>query len=155
MVFTGLPNYYNASNIYANADGKVYIYLKAVYSDEDAVFFTANGTLYRAVVWNSSAVNTATKVNYVAPDALQIESVALSDDAVTLVVSARPDGWLTAATALILRVRAAAALPLPADAAALLPRESVGVSTNGDGTATLAVPRAADVPRTFYRVEIP
>ena len=152
--FTGLPDYYNASNIYANAEGKVYIYLKAVYSEDDAIFFTANGTLYRAVVWNSSGVNTATKVSYVAPDALQIESIALSDDAVTLVVSARPDGWLTAATALILRVRAAAALPLPADAAALLPLADVEAAVNGDGTATVTVPRTTDVPQTFYRVEV-
>ena len=88
------------------------------------------------------------------PTALRIESIAAAEDAVTLVVSAEPDGWITDVSAQLLRVRAAEELPLPDGDAARLPREDVGVSTNGDGTATLTVPRAADVPRTFYRVEV-
>jgi hypothetical protein len=153
--FSGLPDYYNASNICANAEGKVYLYLPGqdVYDENDYVFFVANGMLYRVVVMNGSAANTAQRV--VGPTALRIESIAAAEDEVSLVVSAEPGDWITDVSALLLRVRAAEELPLPSDAAALLPRESVGVSTNGDGTATLAVPRAADVPRTFYRVEIP
>ena len=73
----------------------------------------------------------------------------------TLVVSAEPDGWLTAETALLLRVRAAAELPLPEGDATLLPREDVEISANGDGTATAVVPRAADAPQMFYDVEAP
>ena len=155
VFFSGLPDYYNASNIYANAEGKVYLYLpgQAVYDEEDYVFFVANGMLYRAVVMNGSAANTAERV--AGPTALRIESIAAAEDEVSLVVSAEPGDWITDVSALLLRVRAAEELPLPSGDAALLPREEVGVSTNGDGTATLAVPRAADVPRTFYRVEIP
>ena len=153
--FSGLPDYYNASNICANAEGKVYLYLPGqdVYDENDYVFFVANGMLYRVVVMNGSAANTAQRV--AGPTALRIESIAAAEDEVSLVVSAEPGDWITDVSARLLRVRAAEELPLPSDAAALLPRESVGVSTNGDGTATLAVPRAADVPRTFYRVEIP
>jgi hypothetical protein len=153
--FSGLPDYYNASNICANAEGKVYLYLPGqdVYDENDYVFFVANGMLYRVVVMNGSAANTAQRV--AGPTALRIESIAAAEDEVSLVVSAEPDDWITDASAQLLRVRAAEELPLPADNAALLPQDEVGVSTNGDGTATLAVPRAADVPRTFYRVEIP
>ena len=153
--FSGLPDYYNASNICANAEGKVYLYLPGqdVYDENDYVFFVANGMLYRVVVMNGSAANTAQRV--AGPTALRIESIAAAEDEVSLVVSVEPGDWITDVSAQLLRVRAAEELPLPADDAALLPREEVGVSTNGDGTATLAVPRAADVPRTFYRVEIP
>ena len=93
-------------------------------------------------------------VDPVAVEAIHIESIELISDAVVLVVSVEPDGWLTSETAELLRVRVSETLPLPGGDAALLPREEVGVSTNGDGTATLAVPRAADVPRKFYRVEV-
>ena len=155
VVFSGLPAYYNASNIYANAEGKVYLHLPAqpVYDEEDYMFFVANGMLYRVVAKNSSAANTAERVT--GPTALHIESIAAAEDKVTLVVSAEPDGWLTAETALLLRVRAAAELPLPEGDAALLPREDVEISANGDGTATATVPRAADAPQMFYDVEAP
>jgi len=155
VAFTGLPDYYNASNICANAEGKVYLYLKAVYDEADGITFTANGARYRVIVWDSGAANTAEKIAYVSPTALHIESIAAAEDKVTLVVSAEPDGWLTSETAELLRVRAAAELPLPEGDAALLPREDVEISANGDGTATAVVPRAADAPRTFYRVEAP
>ena len=56
-------------------------------------------------------------------------------------------------TAQLLRVRVSEELPLPDGDAALLPRTDVEATANGDGTATLTVPRAADVPRKFYRVE--
>jgi hypothetical protein len=56
-------------------------------------------------------------------------------------------------TAQLLRVRVSEELPLPDGDAALLPRTDVGVLVNDDGTATVVVPRAADVPRMFYRVE--
>ncbi len=150
---TGLPEYYNASNIVADAEGKVYLYLKAVYDEADGITFTANGARYSAVVWHKGEANTAEKIAYVPPTALHIESIAAAEDKVTLVVSAEPDGWLTAETAPQLRVRAAAELPLPEGDAALLPREDVEISANGDGTATAVAPRAADAPRTFYRVE--
>ncbi|MBQ6338810.1 MAG: hypothetical protein IJI36_06655, partial [Kiritimatiellae bacterium] len=151
VVFTGLPDYYNASNIVANAEGKVYIYLKAVYSDEDAVFFMVNGTLYRAVPRNSSAANAAEKVAYVTPDALHVERVELSGDAVTLVVSAEPAGWLTDVTAQLLRVRAAEELPFAEGDGDVAP-EDVKIVPNGDGTATITLPRT-DAVQMFYKVK--
>ena len=90
-----------------------------------------------------------------APDSLHIDAIEVAPGSVTLTVSAEPDGWLTAETALLLRVRAAAALPLPEGDAALLPQDGVGITVNDDGTASMAVPRAADAPRTFSRVETP
>ncbi|MBQ6142676.1 MAG: hypothetical protein IJI54_15475, partial [Kiritimatiellae bacterium] len=154
VVLTGLPDYYNTSNIVADAEGKVYLYLKATYDDEKT-YFTANGQLYQAVIIDSGGAITAKKVTYVPPDALHIDSIAVATDAVTFVVSAEPDGWLTEATAPFIRVRAAAGLPLPEGDEALLNQEDVKISLNGDGTATMTIPRAATAPQTFYRVEAP
>ena len=151
---TGLPDYYNASNIVADAEGKVYLYLKATYDDEKT-YFTANGQLYQAVVIDSGGAITAKKVTYVPPDALHIDLIAVATDAVTFVVSAEPDGWLTEATAPFIRVRAAAGLPLPEGDEALLNQEDLKISLNGDGAATMTIPRAANAPQTFYRVEAP
>ena len=152
VAFTGLPDYYNASNICANAEGKVYLYLKAVYDEADGITFTANGARYSAVVWHKGEANTAEKIAYVPPTALQIDSIAVSNGFVTLVVSAEPDGWLTAETAQRLRVRAADGLPLPEDDAALLPQADVEITANPDGTATATVPKTA-APKMFYRLE--
>ena len=85
---------------------------------------------------------------------LHIDSMAVSGGAVAIVVSSVPSGWIGAGAA-SLRVRAAAVLPLPGGDAALLSRGDVGIAVNGDGTATLTIPRAADAPRMFYRVEAP
>ena len=104
--------------------------------------------------WTATVADGATTAAIVGPMALRIESIAAAEDAVTLVVSAEPDGWITDVSAQLLRVRAAETLPLPDRDAALLPRTDVEATANDDGTATLTVPRAADVPRKFYRVEV-
>ena len=93
--------------------------------------------------------------DYVSPESLRIESIAVLDDAVTLVVSAEPAGWLTAETARLLRVRAAAELSLLEDDVARVPSADVSIVPNGDGTATVTVPRAADAQQMFYRLETP
>ena len=136
---------YGTEDLYTDESGKLRLWL----SNGDYEF------VVDGVRWTATVAGAATTAAIVGPTALHIESIDVADGNVSLVVSAEPDGWITDASAQLLRVRAAEELPLPSGAAALLPRESVGVSTNGDGTATLAVPRAADVPRTFYRVEIP
>ncbi|MBQ3808524.1 MAG: hypothetical protein II840_11275, partial [Kiritimatiellae bacterium] len=59
--FMWLPEYYNASNIVANSEGKVYLYLEPTYVDEETYFF-ANGELYKVVVMNSDAASTAEKM---------------------------------------------------------------------------------------------
>ena len=136
---------YGTEDIYTDESGKLRLWLPN--GDYE---FVVDG-----VRWTAMVAGAATTAAIVGPTALHIESIDAADGNVSLVVSAEPGDWITDVSAQLLRVRAAEELPLPADDAALLPRESVGVSTNGDGTATLAVPRAADVPRTFYRVEAP
>ena len=136
---------YGTEGLYADESGKLRLWLPN--GDYE---FVVDG-----VRWTATVADAVTTAAIAGPTALHIESIAAAEDEVSLVVSAEPDGWITDVSAQLLRVRAAEELPLPSDAAALLPREEVGVSTNGDGTATLAVPRAADVPRTFYRVEAP
>ncbi|MBP5285933.1 MAG: hypothetical protein ILO34_07520, partial [Kiritimatiellae bacterium] len=59
--FMWLPESYNASNIVANSEGKVYLYLEPTYVDEETYFF-ANGQLYKVVVVASDAASTAEKM---------------------------------------------------------------------------------------------
>ncbi|MBR3085165.1 MAG: hypothetical protein IKH04_02055, partial [Kiritimatiellae bacterium] len=147
--FKGLPEYYNASDIYANAEGKVYLYLKAVYDEADGITFTANGARYSAVVWNKGEANTAAIVESTAPDSIRIEAIEIDGDVVRLTVSAEPEGWMETG-AETLKVRAAPALPLPDGDDALLAPEA---TLNADGTATLAIPHGG-APAMFYRVEV-
>ncbi|MBO4709092.1 MAG: hypothetical protein J5727_04865, partial [Kiritimatiellae bacterium] len=105
------------------------------------------------VRWTATVSDDATTAVILGLTALRIESIAAAEDTVTLVVSVEPVEWLTAETAQLLRVGAAEGLPLPGDDAALLPQADVGTTDNGDGTATVTVPRAANVPQKFYRVE--
>ena len=142
-------------------DGKECAYgTEGLYTDESGKLrlWLPNGD-YEFVVdgvrWTATVAGAATTAAIAGPTALRIESIDVSDGKVSLVVSAEPDGWLTEATAPQLRVRAAAELPLPEGDAALLPREDVEISANGDGTATATVPRAADAPQMFYDVEAP
>ena len=143
VVISGIDGY-GTRDLYADANGDLYLWLP----DGD-YSFTANGRGFTATVDGADTVAVAD----LALNALRIESVKLVPGAVDLVVSAEPAEWLTSETAQSLRVRASEELPLPGDDAALLPRTDVEATANGDGTATLTVPRAADVPRKFYRVE--
>lgn len=138
---------YGTDDIYTDAGGVVHLWLPP-----GSYAFQVDGEDWTAEV--VGVENKAWKVG-AGPDSLRIEEIAVEDGKVTLVVSAEPDGWLTEATAPQLRVRAAAELPLPGGNAALLPREDVEISANGDGTATATVPRAADAPQMFYDVEAP
>ena len=138
-------NGYGTRDLYADANGDVYLWLP----DGD-YSFTVNGRGCTATV---DGADTVAVVDPVALDSLHIESIELVPGAVALVVSAEPDGWITDMTAQLLRVRVSEGLPLPGGDAALLPQTDVGVLVNDDGTATVVVPRAADVPRKFYRVE--
>ena len=137
---------YGTRDLYADANGDVYLWLP----DGD-YSFTVNGRGCTATV---DGADTVAVVDPVALDSLHIESIELVPGAVVLVVSAEPDGWITDMTAQLLRVRVSEELPLPDGDAALLPQTDVGVLVNDDGTATVVVPRAANVPRTFYRVEV-
>ena len=136
---------YGTRDLYADANGDVYLWLP-----DGEYSFTVNGRGCTATV---DGADTVAVVDPVALDSLHIESIELVPGAVVLVVSAEPDGWITDMTAQLLRVRVSEGLPLPGGDAALLPRTDIGVLVNDDGTATVVVPRAADVPRKFYRVE--
>ena len=147
LVLPASAGSYGTRDLYADANGDLYLWLP----DGD-YSFTVNGRGCTATV---DGADTVAVVDPAALDSLHIESIELVPGAVVLVVSAEPDGWLTSETAELLRVRVSETLPLPGGDAALLPRADVGVLVNDDGTATVVVPRAADVPRMFYRVEAP
>ena len=145
----GLPEAYGVNDLVADAEGRLHVWLP----DGDYRFSIGGmeGT-WRAGVSGADVVADFAVVPEL--EELHIDSMAVSGGAVAIVVSSVPSGWIGAGAA-SLRVRAAAVLPLPGGDAALLSRGDVGIAVNGDGTATLTIPRAADAPRMFYRVGAP
>ena len=145
------PTLVRGMGYYTGSVRKAYVIKEALttaHVSRTPVYFTANGTRYKATVHDSSAANTAEKVTL---DGLRIEGIAVSADAVTLVVSAEPDGWLTSGTAQLLRVRASETLPV-ADGDLLDPADAA-ITLNPDGTATLQFAPAG--PSQFFQVEVP
>ena len=138
---------YGTDDLHADADGNVYLWLP-----DGTYGFSVEGIEGRwtATVSGADVVADFTVVPEL--EELHIESVAVSNGVIVLEVSSVPAGWIDMEAA-SLRVRAAAGLPLPEGDAALLPREDVGIKANGDGSATVEFPRAADTPQMFYRVE--
>ena len=144
IVRDGAAYAYGTKDLYTDADGKLRIWLP-----NGGYEFSVDG-----VRWTATVSDGATTASSGVPlTALHIRDIDVSEDAVTLVVSAEPDGWLTAETAPQLRVRAAAALPLPDGDDALLPASDVTATPNADGTATLAIPHGG-APAMFYRAEV-
>ncbi|MBR2838405.1 MAG: hypothetical protein IKE55_06470 [Kiritimatiellae bacterium] len=137
------PAGYGTRDVYADADGDVYLWLP----DGDYEF-TIGGARWTATV---DGADTAAEADSVAPESLHIESVEVAPDKVTLVVSAVPDGWL-AIFASQLRVRAGETLPLPDGVDALLSVDEVSISPKGDGTAIVIIPRTPAAAR-FFSVE--
>ena len=135
---------YGTRDLYADANGDVYLWLP----DGD-YRFEANGRGYTATV---DGADTVAEGDPIALEALHIESIELVSGAVVLVVSAEPDGALTAETAPLLRVRTSGALPV--SAGDLLDPADVAAALNADGTATLVLPPPDSAAR-FFRVELP
>ncbi len=144
LVLPASAGSYGTRDLYADANGDVYLWLP----DGD-YRFEVNGRGYTATVDGADTVAVA---DAIAVEALHIESIELVPGAVVLVVSAEPDGALTAETVPLLRVRASDALPVAAGD--LLDPADVLPLLNDDGTATLVLPSPAP-PARFYRVEIP
>lgn len=137
---SGICNY-GANDIFADENGKIYLWLPA-----GDYTITVNGNESTVTVNANDESGSGT-----GPDSLEIESIEVDGNRVTLVVSALPDGWLTAATAAQLRVRAGETLPLAGDDTALLPDADVAATLNPDGTVTLALPSTT---ASFFRVEV-
>ncbi|MBQ6102596.1 MAG: hypothetical protein IJL06_02890, partial [Kiritimatiellae bacterium] len=145
LVLPASAGSYGTRDLYADANGDLYLWLP----DGDYAF-TVDGARWTATVAGADTV--AQLVKSPAPDSLHIEAIEVAPGSVTLTVSAEPDGWITAETAPLLRVRASETLPV--SAGDLLDPADVAATLNADGTATLVLPSPAP-PARFYRVEMP
>ncbi len=142
----GLPAGYGAHDLYADADGKLYLWLPA----GDYELRIAPDDLWTATVADKNVV--ATYRSVAKPDSIVIDSIAVAEDAVTLVVTVAPASWLEAHAG-DLRVRASDTLPV--SAGELLDPAAVAIAADpATGEATLVLPSPAP-PSRFYRVEIP
>jgi hypothetical protein len=142
----GLPAGYGDHDLYADADGALYLWLP----DGDHELCIAPDDHWTATVAGKDVV--AAYRSTAKPDSITIDSIALAEDAVTLVVSVEPASWLEAHAA-ELRVRASETLPV-ADGDLLDPATVSIAADPATGDATLVLP--APGPDTqFYRVEAP
>ncbi len=135
---------YGTADLVADGAGRLYLWLP----DGSYSITRATGD-----EWHGDVAGAGIVLRYgplaAQPDSLHIDSIEVTDAAVVLVVSALPADWLTD-NADNLGVRAASDLPLPAGGGVLLP--GVTATVNGDGTATLTIPRTS-APRLFLQVE--
>lgn len=144
LVLPASAGSYGTRDLYADANGDLYLWLP----DGDYAF-TVDGARWTATV---AGADTVAVPDYVSPESLHIDAIEVAPGSVTLTVSAEPDGWLTAETAPLLRVRASETLPV--SAGELLDASDVVATSNADGTATLLLP-VPDPATRFYRVEAP
>ena len=142
----GVPAGYGANDLYADADGKLYLWLPAA----DYELRIAPDDLWTATVADKNVV--ATYRSVAKPDSIVIDSIAVAEDAVTLVVTVAPAVWLEAHAG-DLRVRASDTLPV--SAGELLDPAAVAIAADpATGEATLVLPSPA-LPVRLYRVEVP
>ena len=144
LVLPASAGSYGTRDLYADANGDLYLWLP----DGDYEF-TIGESRWTATI---AGADTVAVPDYVSPESLHIDAIEVAPGSVTLTVSAEPDGWITAETAPLLRVRASETLPV--SSGDLLDPSDVLPLLNDDGTATLVLPPPDSAAR-FYRVELP
>ena len=137
---------YGMEDLYTDESGNLRLWL----SNGDYEF-VVDGARWTATV--AGAVTTAASVG---PTALHIESIAAAEDEVSLVVSAEPDGWLTSATALLLRIRAASTLPIAHTPETLIDMSGVDLTLDANGFANFVISPLPSGPSgaMFFTVEV-
>ena len=141
VTISGL-NGYGTDGIFADADGKVYLWLP-----NGTHYFSIGDTRWRVTVVNEDRMAILDTV----PDELEITDITVTETTVELTVSTVPPTWLIWNSD-VLCVRATAELPFPEGADGLL--SGVTTTPNADGTVTLTIPRSGTALHMFYRVEV-
>ena len=157
----GLPSYYDASQIYADETGKVYLWLSADWDPSNVVQLLsaaapreieANGYKYRLAV-GADGKMTAEKGAAVELDGFHINGFVVEDDVLTINVSSTPGTWLYGFPEQVV-VRSSDTLPIPKTPETALDLSTATATLEDDGSVTYSVelPRSDSASR-FFTIE--
>ena len=165
VAFDGLPTYYGTSGIYADAAGKVYLWLPE--GDWEGVTphllgaslhassgtshaFAANGYRYTVTIPAGGGEAVATQGAPLELEGFRINDFAIEDGMLTINVSVKPDTWLYGFFDRV-AIYSSESLPIPRTSATLLDTSAASVTLEDDGSATytLALPPAEGSSRFF------
>ena len=177
VAFDGLPDYYGTTGIYADADGKAYLWLPEDWTTPvtpkllaaapksktsgfglkaagtgTAHTFAANGYSYAVEISSDGGEATAEKGEALQLDRLVIRDFAIEDGWLYIGVTANPATWLYG-FADRLMVRSSESLPIPASGESLLDLSRAELLLEDGENATIAVPLPDGSSSMFFRVE--
>ena len=172
VAFDGLPEYYGKSGIYADADGKAYLWLPEDWTTPVApkLFaaapkkgllgassgtshkFAANGYSYMVTIDSSAGGAVAEKGDPLQIESLKVDGFAVEDGWLVISVTASPATWLYG-FADTLKIRASETLPIPDTDDALLDLSEAELWLSGDDKATIAVPLREGFGDKFFKME--
>lgn len=169
VAFDGLPEYYGTAGIYADADGKAYLWLpedcttpvtpkfmsaspkKGLLGASSGTThtFAANGYNYTVTIDPSSGSSVAERGEPLQLDGLRIDGFAVEDGWLLVSLTASPATWLYGFVD-TLSVRASATLPIPDDAK--LDLSAAERRLEGGDRAVFAVPLEPATGSMFFTV---
>ena len=174
VAFDGLPDYYNTDEIYADAEGKVYLWLPENWESEHPITpkllaaspkkgllaapsgtshtFSANGYNYTVTIDSDAGGSVADKGDPLPLESLRIDDFAVEDGYLAIRFTAKPSTWLYGFSDLI-AVRASETLPIPGSDDALLDLSDAELQLEGADAATLVVPLGEGGRSRFFKVE--
>jgi len=172
VAFDNLPDYYGKNDIYADADGKVYLWLPEDWeephvsplmaaspkkgllaaSSGTSHTFSANGYSYTVTIDPDADGAVADKGDPLPLESLRIDDFAVEDGYLAIRFTAKPATWLYGFADLI-RIRASETLPIPDSDDALLDLSKAELQLDDEDTATLVVPLGEGGPSRFFKVE--
>ena len=172
VAFDGLPEYYGKSGIYADADGKAYLWLPEDWttpvtqklfaaapkkgllgaSSGTSHKFAANGYSYMVTIDSSAGGAVAEKGDPLQIESLKVDGFAVEDGWLVISVTASPATWLYG-FADTLKIRASETLPIPDTDDALLDLSEAELWLSGDEKATIAVPLREGFGDKFFKME--
>jgi len=156
----GLPDYYGTTGIYADADGKAYLWLpedwttpvtpKLMSASATAHSFSANGYSYTVKIAADSGDAVAEKGEALKLGELKIIGFAVEDGWIVIDVNARPATWING-FADYLKVRASDTLPIPNTDDTLLDLSEAELRIHDNENATIAVPLPEGQTDRFFK----
>ena len=165
VAFDGLPTYYGTSGIYADAAGKVYLWLPE--GDWEGVTphllgaslhassgtshaFAANGYRYTVTIPAGGGEAVATQGAPLELEGFRINDFAIEDGMLTINVSVKPDTWLYGFFDRV-AIHSSESLPIQMTPATRLDTSAASVTLEDDGSATytLVLPPAEGSSRFF------
>ena len=167
VAFSGLPPYYGTSGIYADADGKVYLWLPSEWDPSSITpqylsaprlgagathTFAANGYSYTVTIDPEVGSAVATKGAALELEGLKIIDFQVREDYICLRVEAKPETWLNGFVD-SLEIRASATLPIPVSDESILDLSGGNLELESDGTAVFTVPLDPNGGYRFFTVE--